>query len=180
MTRTVRKLFFIWHFDKEEKWLNEMSANGWQLKSVGVCTYHFEEGEPGEYIYRLELLNNHHTHIKSGQYINFIEGTGAEHIGSFARWVYFRKKAGLGGFELYSDVRSRISHLNRILLLNGAIIPICLFNSFNMLRMWLQVSEPFSLVLSVVLLALFLLMGYGFIRLFLKRRSLKKEKVLHE
>ena len=180
MIRKVRKLFFVWQFDKEEKWLNEMSANGLQLKSVGFCTYNFEVGTPGEYIYRLELLDKHPTHVRSEQYIRFIEDTGAEHIGSIFRWVYFRRKASLGGFELYSDLKSRISHLNRILLLSGALLPISLFNSFNVLQMWFRMGEPLSLVLSATCFLLCIFLGYGFVRILLKRHSMKKERVLHE
>ena len=32
---TVRKWFWVWDFEKEEDWLNEMAMNGWALASVG-------------------------------------------------------------------------------------------------------------------------------------------------
>ena len=87
MKKVIRKLFWVWDFDKEEKWLNEMSAAGLQLRGVGFCKYTFEQGLPGEYVYRLELLNNWPSSYESVQYIRFIEDTGAEHIGSLLRWV---------------------------------------------------------------------------------------------
>ena len=40
--------------------------------------------------------------------------TGAEYVGRMVQWVYFRKKAQLGKFDIFSDIDSRISHLNRI------------------------------------------------------------------
>ncbi len=40
--------------------------------------------------------------------------TGAEYIGRVLQWLYFRKNAEFGGFELFSDIDSRISHLNKI------------------------------------------------------------------
>ena len=53
--RTIRKWFWVWDFEKEEEWLNEMAMNGWALESVGFCTYHFVRCEPGEYSVRLEM-----------------------------------------------------------------------------------------------------------------------------
>jgi hypothetical protein len=34
-------LFWVWDFDKEEKWLNEMAAKGLSLVSVGFYKYEF-------------------------------------------------------------------------------------------------------------------------------------------
>ena len=52
------KWFWAWSFEKEEKWLNQMSSRGWQLTDVGFCRYVFEEGTPNEYEYHIELLEN--------------------------------------------------------------------------------------------------------------------------
>ena len=57
MKKTIYQFFSVWDYDKEETWLNDMSAKGLLLHSVGFCKYTFEEGDPGKYIYRLELLN---------------------------------------------------------------------------------------------------------------------------
>ena len=62
-----------------------MSVKGLQLCRVGYCKYDFEIGTPNEYVYRLELLENVLTHAKSVEYIQFVEDTGAEHIGSMMR-----------------------------------------------------------------------------------------------
>ena len=53
--KTMRKWFWVWDFEKEEEWLNDMAMNGWALASVGICTYTFEKCEPGEYAVRLEM-----------------------------------------------------------------------------------------------------------------------------
>jgi len=125
MRKTVRKWFWVWEFDREEQWLNEMAAKGLVLVSVGFCRYDFEECVPGEYQVRLELLENHLNHAESQQYIRFIEETGAEQVGNYFRWIYFRKKTADGSFDLYSDNASRIRHLKRIIVL---ILPISLAN----------------------------------------------------
>ena len=56
MRKIIHKVFFAWDFDKEEKWLNELAAKGLSLIGVGLFRYEFEETLPGEYSYKLELL----------------------------------------------------------------------------------------------------------------------------
>ena len=48
MRQTIHKLFWVWDFDKEEKWLNEMAAKGLSLVSVGFCKYEFSDRVPGD------------------------------------------------------------------------------------------------------------------------------------
>lgn len=117
MKHTVYRIFTIGQYEKEEEWLNEMSAKGMQLCDVGFCRYVFEEGDPGKYIYRLELLRRHPTDAESIAYIRFMEDLGVEHVGSLLYWVYFRKKAVDGPFDLYSDIPSKIRHFRRMTLL---------------------------------------------------------------
>lgn len=107
-TKTVRKVFAVWDFDKEEEWLNSMAQEGWALKKVGFCKYVFERTEPGEYIIRLAM------HDADEEYMELMRESGAEYVGRVLQWLYFRKKAELGEFELFSDIDSRINHLNRI------------------------------------------------------------------
>jgi len=178
--RTIRKVYSLWEHEKEEKWLNEMSAAGFQLRGVGFCTYHFEEGTPGEYVYRLEMLENWPTNYKSVTYIRFLEETGVEYIGSVMRWVYFRKRTEGGPFDIYSDVSSRIAHYNRMLVLLGALIPVNMINTFNMLSSWFRSGELSALLIAMLCSALWLLLGYGLIRILMKKSRLKKEKILCE
>ena len=52
-----------------------------------------------------------------------------------AQWVYFRRKAELGQFDLFSDLDSKIGHLRKIgrtlAIIGGANLLIGLINSFN-------------------------------------------------
>ena len=107
-TKTVYRLFAEWSFDKEEEWLNSMAQEGWTLKKVGFCKYVLERTEPGEYITRLAM------HDADEEYMELMRESGAEYVGRVLQWLYFRKKAELGEFELFSDIDSRIAHLNRI------------------------------------------------------------------
>jgi hypothetical protein len=128
----------------------------------------------------MEMLEKHPGNIESTQYIRFVEETGAEHIGSLFGWVYFRKKTGGEGFDLFSDIDSRIKHLNRILWVLGIISFANLINGINSIRIFFTFDFIASKVLSVLCFLALGLLWYGIFRLYLKRRKLEKEKILHE
>ncbi len=183
MKKVVHKLFWAWSFEKEEKWLNEMAAKGLVLSSVGFCKYVFEDSLPDSYSVRLELLENAPTHPESEKYIRFLEETGAEHVGNYFRWTYFRKKTADGAFDLFSDIPSRIKHLNRILML---LIPITLLNTGigiqNVVMFFTKFAGDFSNfnAIGFLNLALSALVTIGIVKLFAKRKRLKKEQQIFE
>ena len=107
-TMKVWKVFLVWNYDKEEAWLNEMAMNGWALSSVGFCNYTFTRCEPGEYNVRVEMRP------QDIGYMELLRESGVEYVGHVLQWHYYRKKSSLGAFELYSDIESRIAHLDRI------------------------------------------------------------------
>lgn len=47
MKKIIHRTFFVWNFEKEIDWLNDMSRQGWQLCRAGFFVYEFEQGEPG-------------------------------------------------------------------------------------------------------------------------------------
>jgi hypothetical protein len=114
MKHTIRKAYF--NYEKEEKWLNEMAAKGMALTNYSSWRfrYVFEDCRPGEYIYRIELLQKRPSHPESINYMRFLEETGIEHIPKEFRWGYFRRKASDGPFEIYSDIDSKIKHYSRV------------------------------------------------------------------
>ena len=108
MRKTIHRWFWVWDFEKEERWLNTMAQSGWLLDGVGFCTYHFVACTPGEYTVRLEM------HAPDEAYIRFMEETGAEYVGRIFQWIFFRKRTQFGEFDIFSDLDSRIGHLARI------------------------------------------------------------------
>lgn len=181
MRKTIHKWFWAWDFDKEENWLNQMAAIGLNLVAVGWCAYTFEEGEPGEYTVRPELLDNVPIHAESGRYIKFVEDTGAEYLGAILRWAYFRKKRASGAFDLYSDTASRIKHLDRILTLIGVLALMDIAVGINNIVLYWSFGKTMAnLVGGILVLGLGLLLGWGFLRVYAKKRRLKKEKQLYE
>ncbi len=116
---------FYSNYEKEEAWLNQMAAEGWHCTDYLFGRYIFEKGDPGGYTYRLQLLDNHINHADSVAYLQFLEDAGIEMIASHIRWVYLRKKAESGSFELFSDRESRLTHYKRIITM---LLPLSILN----------------------------------------------------
>lgn len=180
MKKVIRKWYT--HYEKEEKWLNEMSARGLAFIKYSWCKYVFEDCTPGEYIYRIELLENGVSHPKSQEYITFLGDMGVEHISSYSRWVYFRKKAVEGSFDLYSDKELRIAHYRRIVKLWGIIGLINILVGFSNLHTVGTLPESTNLMqyFSLVNWGLGALL-VGFCLPYLRKiKRLQKEKLLEE
>ena len=179
MRQTIRKWFWVWDFDKEEKWLNEMAAKGLSLVSVGFCKYEFEDSMPGEYKVCLQLLDKMPRNPESQKYIEFIEATGAEHIGNFTRWAYFRKKSVDGEFELFSDNASRIKYLSSVISFVSLITVGNWIVGINNVFIATTFPSPINYV-GILNLLIGLVGTWGIIRLMRKRKKMKQDGQLFE
>ena len=179
MRRTIRKFFFVWDFDKEEKWLNEMAAKGLALVSTGFCKYEFEDSLPGEYKVCLQLLDKMPSHPESQKYIAFMEETGAEHVGSFTRWVFFRKKASEGDFQLFSDNESKVKYITSMLSFVALIVGLNLYIGLYNLFVVFFLHSAFNYI-GLLNFAIALVGIPGVIKLWKKRNRIKKESQLFE
>ena len=179
MRQTIHKIFLVWDFDKEEKWLNEMAAKGLSLVSVGFCKYEFEDSMPGEYKVCLQLLDKFPRHPESKKYIEFLETTGAEHVGSFTRWVYFRKKATEGDFELFSDNDSRLKYLSSVISFVSLITVGNWIAGINNVFIATSFPSPINYV-GILNLLIGLIGTWGVIRLIRKRKKMKQDGQLFE
>jgi len=174
----------FWRFEKEEQWLNDMAAKGLALKSYSWCRYVFEPCEPGEYIYRIELLDGRPSRQKNQEYLDFMRGMGIIPVATYMNWVYFQKRADEGPFELYSDAASRIKHYKRII---GMWLPIASINLASWGINMGNAIEYFNdgrgiwmiLVVTVNLIVALLLYGMC-ISYWRNMRALKKENALNE
>jgi len=111
----IKKVFRLYaDKDSEEKWINDMANKGWAFSHFFLGMYTFKKCEVGEYVYRIDLMGDIASGKKSMDYIKLVEETGAEYVDSWFRWVYFRKKSSENGFELYSDIDSRINNYKGI------------------------------------------------------------------
>jgi len=182
MKSSIRKIFV--NFEKEEKWLNDMAAKGLNLTHYSPIKYSFEQGTPGEYIYRLQLLDKLPSHPESMAYINFMEETGAECVATYLRWVYFRKKAADGAFDIYSDYDSRIKHYKRVLSFMGTIWVLNIGSGIYNLWLGLVIGADRGFYFNAYISSLNWLLAIAFIPMltsyYKKIRRMKKEKQLFE
>lgn len=185
MKKVVYKWFWAWDFEKEEKWLNDMCKKGLKLSEVGLCRYAFEECEAGEYQYKLEMLENAVTTKKSKEYISFLKDTKIEYVGSVFRWAYLRKKTSQGQFELFSNIDSQITHLNRILSLFlaflGMEVAIGSRDIVNFLETIKKRNASIDMsISSLVFVVIYMLFGIGIYKILRKRKKLKNERRIYE
>ncbi|MCM1026602.1 MAG: DUF2812 domain-containing protein [Roseburia sp.] len=105
---------FRWYYDtdRETEWLNEMAEKGYAMEGFFLGFYFFEECTPGKYLYQIDF-SEEFGHVHSA-YREFLAETGVEIIKIWGFWVYLRKRAEEGPFELYSDVESRVDHYKKI------------------------------------------------------------------
>jgi len=185
MKNVIRKLFF--NYEKEEKWLNEMAAQGKALIKYTWCRYEFEDTPKGEYIYRVVLLDKQASHSESQKYIQFVEETGAEYVASYLRWVYFRKKAADGPFELYSDIDSKLRHYKKVqaamttaALINFATGILCIRFFFPQADVPYTAADTAFGVVGVCLLVFSVILFSLGAPIRKSVRRLAKEKEIHE
>ena len=164
--KTISKLYFVWNYEKEEEWLNRMADEGWALCRVGFMTYTFERCEPEAYSVRMEMRR------PDESYIRFMEETGAEYIGRMIQWIYFRKRTEEGPFDLFSDIDSRIDHLQRI----GRMLFI--IGMFNLIIGIMNSLNHYSLAWINLVCATLLMYALG--RIQGKKEALEKERTLRE
>jgi hypothetical protein len=187
MKHVVWKVFV--NYEKEEKWLNEMSAKGLAMTGYTWCRYVFEESPQNEFIYRIELLKNPPAHAESAGYIKFLEDSGIECVDAYMRWIYLRKKSSDGDFDIYSDLDSKLTHYGRVRSLWVTLMFLELFSGFlNIFIGGLNLLAPHSIsrfpFVNIGLGALLVAIGVLFFALTrqLGRRikALKKEKMIRE
>lgn len=179
MKHIIRKAY--WNYEREENWLNGLSAKGLAMTDYSWCRYVLEEAPPGEYVYRIELLDHLATHPESVRYIAFVEETGAECVATYLRWVYFRKKAADGPFELYSNNTSRIAHYRRVraFWLGFMILEFIAF-AINLVSGLMPPVSVVNLVLAGVLACLFIMFAFLFAQMNRHIRRLKREQKIIE
>lgn len=179
MRKVIHKWFWAWDFDKEEKWLNEMTTRGLVLTAVGWCRYEFEDCTPGEYKICTQFLGNKFSEVENTKYIEFLEETGAEHVGTYMRWAYFRKKTTEEDFRLFSDNASRIKNLTKIIrfiaLLGGLNLYVGCYNLY-MCFYW---NSHFNII-GIINCLIAVICATGIIRLCKKRNKLKSEQQIYE
>ena len=178
---TKYKWFWVWDFDEEEKWINQMSSEGKHLVAANWIKFQFKDGEPNKYIYRMQKIEGSPDKPSNKDYITFVEETGAEMVSSTAGWVYFKKEKDGKEFELFSDIDTKIKHLRKgsLLLLVTAIILI-LLGTANLYMYVMEFPMILNLIVGISVIAVGVVFMFGYAKTKTKIKSMKSLRQLQE
>lgn len=144
--------------DKEEKWLTEMSAKGYQFFKYRWFFYHFEEDHSKSYIYQTDFQG------ADDEYFELYKQAGWEHVHSVMEsFHYFRAPADvIGDKRIYSDPASVKGMYQRMLTFYSIIFLCMIVAQAGLLLNWEPSFFSFlsiSIVTAVVVLYIFLFIG---------------------
>ncbi len=136
--------------DKEQIWLNEMADKGYEFRRFFAGLYWFQKGEPGQYRYQIDFGDGFGTVTK--EYREFMEEVGVTVVHGWGPWIYLKKAASEGEFDLYSDVDSQIEHYKKIQTMykGAAILEIICF--FVEIMCAMMIEEIWPIVLAIIAL----------------------------
>ena len=172
-TIVKHKWFWAWQDDKEEEWLSDMSKQGYHLSKPGFFgRYEFEQGEPRNYVYRMDFMTGKKD--QKDTYLQMFTDAGWEHLGEFGSWQYFRVLAkGDLQPEIYTDTASKIKKYERVMTILFLFQPIYLviLNANNVIHhapLWLTIG---MLILWLIIVFAF---SFGMIKISMRIRELRK------
>lgn len=175
--------------EEMERYLNEMSHEGWQCCEIVRDELRFVRGEQDEYTYRVQYFYESRDGEKD-DYLRTLGEMGAALVGEYGEALILRKKTADGAFELYSDLDSKItalekrrSHARNMML--GALVLVLLRGNYAYKAIsqygfsnWLdtQLDSPVYMVLTILIVAG--LLAGGIASMISVRREGKKIKEL--
>jgi hypothetical protein len=168
---TKCKWFWAWDDDKEEKWLESMSQDGWHLVDPGFpCVYRFCRGDARPYSYRLDFRSGSFKSLQ--EYLQICQDAGWELVGRMGGWYYFRKEGRDGEKpEFFSDRDSKVRKYGRLLMFLVIFLPI-LIN--GMLTISKRQPSPFMNALGIFFALIIIGYAYAIVRLLRRISTLKK------
>lgn len=139
ITKRVWRFWTIAEYEQEEQWLNEMARDGWALTAVGFCRFIFRRTRPGEFIYKLDMVERTTQDEVKESYFNFLTECGIRIVGEYKDWIYLQKRAADGPFDMKNDTYAKLRKVNKIY--SFAIRTIC-----RLLRIFMVQIMIFSMV----------------------------------
>lgn len=125
------------------------------------------------------------------EYLKFLKENNIECIATYFNWVYLRKKAAYGPFDIYSDKESKLKHYKRILnfwflilifeftLFISNVYNLFIFNSSESTKLIDRIYS-FNSVLLIPILFILILLFKITISLYRKIKKLESEKKIIE
>lgn len=125
MVAQISQIKIFVRFEKEEAWLESMSASGWHLVSANYGIYRFAGGQPEKRVYKIDCRNI----TKQADLVDYISlffDSGwtsinpKKNVGNY----YFYSLAVQPGKDIFSDKASRAGRYLRYAQLTGmSLIP---------------------------------------------------------
>jgi hypothetical protein len=173
-TKKVTKIIFAWEDEKEEKWLEEMAAQGWKLETAAPYVYYFRKSAPEKVVIRMDYKNTLDKDYH--EYLNLFRDAGWELVVTFANWHYFRISPQNNRTpEIYNSERAKAQKYRRLMITFVSLLPI--FSIFLIRITDLSFGHGGSVIEWIYfiskLLMILLLILWGFV-LFKLIRKIKK------
>lgn len=110
----MRKFKFFIDFDKEEKWLEKMAQQGWQLENRTVG-YQFRQTQPEDTVIRIDY-RKFKTQEDFVDYCTLFEDSGWKHLAGSKNSVsqYFKKMHKDSEEDIFSDRQSNAAKYKRL------------------------------------------------------------------
>ena len=99
-------------FDKEERWINEMSKAGWAFWHTNGVFYRFKKCEPNEFIYQIDF-DEKKTKDEVDDYVSFRSSCGDRFVHQWKQKLYWKRKTTSGPFEAENNVAAKLRLTNK-------------------------------------------------------------------
>lgn len=177
-TKTIFKAIFAWEDEKEEKWLEQMAADGWRLISVAPYVYKFQRSEPERVIFRLDYKMT--TDKDYQEYLMLFKDAGWEMFATFSNWHYFKiKPENTEVPEIFNSGRVKALKYRRLLMGLVPLLPIFIVLLNPAFRYAAHVDDGFIngvlTAIKILMTLVLLLLGYSILRILAKIKKLESE-----
>jgi hypothetical protein len=171
--KNICKIFLPWQDEDEEKWLESMSAKGWQLVSAIPFFYSFGKTSPRQTIIRLDYKNPWDKDYQ--EYLVTFSDAGWTLLTTLGNWHYFNINPQNEVIpEIYNSNRTKAQKYRRVLLGLSPIL-LCIVGPLaSVLNFSNQSStSDMGIGLKLIFLSTVLLFIYSFLRVSVKLILLK-------
>lgn len=172
--RRIRRIWFAWKDQEEERWLAEQSRQGWHLEGLGCTSYTFRKGEPQPYVYRYDFRPG----IKDlDEYLGLFRDAGWDYVGETFAWYCFRSLPGKAlSTDIFTDRESRIAKYGRLAAFLAFILLIQFLGLNSTLTRIATDSgrTPFMTGVVAVQAVVIALLGYAIVRILSRISRIKR------
>ncbi len=172
-------LWFVWNYEREQQRLDRLSAAGLHLTKPGKFWSSYTQDDARRFTYRLDYQPALQNAPARRDYLDLYQAAGWAHIGDCMHWHYFRREWSPDKpAEIYTDRDSLKWLYRRIRRVLGVVfiaeLPALLINIININLLTQRGKLPLWPITAtiVLLVAVMLLLGYGFLAMTRKIRAI--------